>query len=100
MKVDAIYSRTRGRKEEAVDSTAPAQDTEQENTQSPEAKKTDNSGKAKSEPAGGVTKSFQSGGRGEFKRGEFKKESFVRAAVLKGCPEEIGQSRCDLRQRF
>lgn len=86
MKVDAIYSRTRGRKEEAVDSTAPAQDTEQENTQSPEAKKTDNSGKAKSEPAGGVTKSFQSGGRGEFKRGEFKKESFVRAAVLKRVP--------------
>lgn len=39
MKVDAIYSRTRGRKEEAVDSTAPAQDTEQENTQSPEAKR-------------------------------------------------------------
>ena len=76
MKVDAIYSRTRGRKEEAVDSTAPAQDTEQENTQSPEAKKTDNSGKAKSEPAGGVTKSFQSGGRGEFKRGEFKKGEF------------------------
>ena len=72
MKVDAIYSRTRGRKEETVDSTAPAQDTEQENTQSPEAKKTDNSGKAKSEPAGGVTKSFQGGGRGEFKRGEFK----------------------------
>ena len=76
MKVDAIYSRTRGRKEEAVDSTAPAQDTEQENTQSPEAKKTDNSGKAKSEPAGGVTKSFQGGGRGEFKRGEFKKGEF------------------------
>ena len=76
MKVDAIYSRTRGRKEEAVDSTAPAQNTEQENTQSPEAKKTDNSGKAKSEPAGGVTKSFQSGGRGEFKRGEFKKGEF------------------------
>lgn len=86
MKVDAIYSRTRGRKEEAVDSTAPAQDTEQENTQSPEAKKADDSGKAKSEPAGGVTKSFQGGGRGEFKRGEFKKESFVRAAVLKRVP--------------
>ena len=76
MKVDAIYSRTRGRKEEAVDSTAPAQDTEQENTQSPEAKKTDNSGKAKSEPAGGVTNSFQGGGRGEFRRGEFKKGEF------------------------
>ena len=39
LKVDAIYSRIRGRKEEAVDSTAPAQDTEQENTQSPELKK-------------------------------------------------------------
>ena len=73
MKVDAIYSRTRGRKEEAVDSTAPAQDTEQENTQSPEAKKTDNSGKAKSEPAGGVTKSFQSGCFVWFKRGELKR---------------------------
>ena len=76
MKVDAIYSRTRGRKEEAVDSTAPAQNTEQENTQSPEPKKADNSDKAKSEPAGGVTKSFQGGGRGEFKRGEFKKGEF------------------------
>lgn len=86
MKVDAIYSRTRGRKEEAVDSTAPAQNTEQENTQSPEPKKADNSDKAKSEPAGGVTKSFQGGGRGEFKRGEFKKESFVRVAILKKVP--------------
>ena len=76
LKVDAIYSRIRGRKEEAVDSTAPAQDTEQENTQSPELKKADDSGKAKSEPAGGVTKSFQGGGRGEFKRGEFKKGEF------------------------
>ena len=53
--------------------------------------------KPKTENAGGVTKSFQGGSRGEFKRGEFKRASFVRVVTLKRCVEEIRQSGCHLR---
>lgn len=73
LKVDAIYSRTKGRREEG-EQTASAEGSGQSTAQDPETgKAAEAAQKPKTENAGGVTKSFQGGSRGEFKRGEFKK---------------------------
>ena len=76
LKVDAIYSRTKGRREEG-EQTASAEGSGQSTAQDPETgKAAETAQKPKTENAGGVTKSFQGGSRGEFKRGEFKKGEF------------------------
>ena len=83
LKVDAIYSRTKGRREEG-EQTASAEGSGQSTAQDPETgKAAETAQKPKTENAGGVTKSFQGGSRGEFKRGEFKRASFVRVVTLK-----------------
>ena len=76
LKVDAIYSRTKGRREEG-EQDASAEGSGQSTAQDPETgKAAETAQKPKTENAGGVTKSFQGGSRGEFKRGEFKKGEF------------------------